>query len=153
MKKGFTLIELLAVVMVIAILSAIAMPQYRSSINRSRVTEAKQMLPAIHDSADRWLVERRLTNGTNSTETLDFNQLDITMKGHIDSSNNQYWITPNFKYTFQHIDAGGAITQWANAEMLKGKYAGLKIFYNNGSFSCTPPSGEDKQTYCDDLDL
>lgn len=54
MKKGFTLIELLAVVLIMGILSAIAMPQYRRSLNRARIAEAENMLAPMYESRERW---------------------------------------------------------------------------------------------------
>lgn len=47
MKRGFTLIELLVVVLIIAILSAIALPQYQKAVERSRMAEAVQVLGSL----------------------------------------------------------------------------------------------------------
>ncbi|MBR4355414.1 MAG: prepilin-type N-terminal cleavage/methylation domain-containing protein [Elusimicrobiaceae bacterium] len=52
-KKGFTLIELLAVLLIVAILTAVGVPQYRRSMDRAHVAEAQTLLRTIYDSSER----------------------------------------------------------------------------------------------------
>lgn len=53
MKKGFTLVELLAVVLIVAILSGVALPQYRKVVEKGYAAEAQSMLRTIYDSSER----------------------------------------------------------------------------------------------------
>lgn len=53
MKKGFTLIELLTVVLIVAILTAVGLPQYRKVVQKARAAEAESMMRSIYDSSER----------------------------------------------------------------------------------------------------
>ena len=52
-RSGFTLLELLVVVLIIAVLAAVAMPEYLKAAERSRATETITMLEAIAKSQQR----------------------------------------------------------------------------------------------------
>ena len=72
--KGFTLIELLVVVLIIGILAAMAMPQYFKAVERSRMTEADQLLSSIAQAQQRKYLQ------VNQYAT-DFGVLDVAPQG------------------------------------------------------------------------
>ena len=49
-KKAFTLLELLAVITIIGILSAIALPQYHKVMEKAHFTKAQVMAKSLYDS-------------------------------------------------------------------------------------------------------
>lgn len=81
-QQGFTLIELMIVVAIIAILAAIAIPQYQNYVNRSAVTRAVGETAAYKTAIEDCLAQG--TTGadcTNAPETIesDFNAIANTV--------------------------------------------------------------------------
>ena len=70
-KAGFTLIELLVVVLIIAVLTAVAVPQYQKSVKKAQYA---RMLNALQSAVKAQQVYF-LTNGEYAT---NFDELDIT---------------------------------------------------------------------------
>lgn len=70
--KGFTLIELLVVVLIIGILSAVALPQYQTAVDKARYTKIIPMTRALKDATEVYY----LANGT-----YQFKINDIDLQG------------------------------------------------------------------------
>ena len=69
--KGFTLIEMLVVVLIIGILAAIALPQYKNAVRKARVAEAQTILRAIIDASDRGILANGLPNDMQAAADID----------------------------------------------------------------------------------
>ncbi|WP_428897072.1 prepilin-type N-terminal cleavage/methylation domain-containing protein [Parelusimicrobium proximum] len=74
MKKGFTLIELLVVVLIIAILAAVALPQYTAAVEKARLSTFMPIVKAVADAEERYYL-------ANDSYTADFNALDVSLPG------------------------------------------------------------------------
>ena len=72
-KKGFTLIEMLVAVLIIGILAAIALPQYRHVVDKTRYAALMDITKAIADANERFY----LVNDRYST---NFRELDVDIK-------------------------------------------------------------------------
>ena len=91
MNQGFTLIEMLVVVLIVGVLTAIALPQYQSAVERSRSAEALVNGRTLVESMDRALTER--PNESPNTKS----SLDVKISGGSWQDDSVYK-TKNFEY-------------------------------------------------------
>jgi prepilin-type N-terminal cleavage/methylation domain-containing protein len=102
-KMAFTLIELLVVVLIIGILAAIALPQYRKAADKTLMSRQLPILRAIKNAQEVYY----LINGHYAD---DWNDLDITIPNKISittDSGYQYLETSDAKYLLR---SGGGYT-------------------------------------------
>ncbi len=71
-KNGFTLLELMMVVIIIAILASIALPNYLRLTEKARSTEAINVLGAVRASEMRYRVQSPTNIYTNVLADLDY---------------------------------------------------------------------------------
>ena len=72
-KKGFTLLELLIVVLIIGILAAIALPQYKKAVERSKMAEAVTIVKTIAQAQQRYYLLHNEYLDCTGLDALDIN--------------------------------------------------------------------------------
>ncbi|WP_428897432.1 prepilin-type N-terminal cleavage/methylation domain-containing protein [Parelusimicrobium proximum] len=98
-NKGFTLIELLVVVLIIAILAAVALPQYAAAVDKARGSEAILMLRAIDDAQKRYYLQ-------NDSWPSAFAQLDIDVPGRDMTCVDGHACKETSNYTYGILGSG-----------------------------------------------
>ena len=86
-KLGFTLLELLVVVLVIGILAAIALPQYKFAVAKSKYATLKNITKSLKESVDRYY----LATGEYPTKYGDLD-IDLNINNEWDYKNVSFYI-------------------------------------------------------------
>ena len=105
-KAGFTLIELLVVVLIIGILAAIAVPQYKIAVEKSRIAEVMTNIATIKQQMELYILEHGLPEG--DVYYKDFANVEFS-GGEWEESD---YVTPHFIYDAYIYGNGGQINVW-----------------------------------------
>ncbi len=79
MKKGFTLIELLIVVLIIGVLTAVALPQYQKSVDKSRYATLMPLAATVRNAQETFFM-------ASAQYSPDLQSLDMQLPGTINGS-------------------------------------------------------------------
>lgn len=88
-KKAFTLLELLVVVLIIGILAAIALPQYKYSKYRTEYAELETIVKTLAQAGEMYYL-------THNEFPNSFDQLDVEFPGNITTENS----SSNYTYRY-----------------------------------------------------
>ncbi|MET4676519.1 MULTISPECIES: pilin [unclassified Luteibacter] len=123
-QKGFTLIELMIVVAIIAILAAIAIPQYQNYIIRTQVSEGMNLADGVKTAVSEFYNNKGHFPTNNQSAGLPANTASISGKYVTGVTIASGLVTAGFSST----------TKEANSK-IDGKVITLSPFDNGGSIS------------------
>lgn len=109
-RDGFTLTELLTVVLVIGVLAAAALPQYRLAVGKARFTQGMVLAQAIAKAQQRYYM-------ANGEYARDWAALDVTLPG---GGTAGAWADDGITYETDKIFCRTSFTHYSTGCNLKG---------------------------------
>ncbi len=163
-KKAFTLIELLVVVLIIGILAAVAVPQYKFAVEKARTAEAITVINSLQKAIDLYVLENgyqyvELVGDTEADDAIS-GKLDIDVESILDCKGEntnydpgEYCYGKNFLYTASCNPNGCFVEAFRvkdnDIDVVEYSLAASKRVSNNGQWvkSCVPTRDGDEVVY------
>ena len=113
-KNGFTLIELIMVMIILGILSAVAIPRYLETIQKSEISAEDAVIDRICSALEGYAQHKMLTEGRRYWPENPFEALETVPQTYSDDGDNanvdNEWTFVNFYTADDNSEISGRIT-------------------------------------------
>ena len=142
-NKGFTLIELIIVTIILAVLAAVAIPRYASTVSSNEAAAEDAVIASIRSGLDIYATDMLIMNGREYWPDNPFDALQEKPKGYISSIDNDGTTDGNAdsdgEWTYNTSTKRITHQRGDNTRYYWSYDAGVNVDLNDGGGSSLPP--------------